>query len=127
AGDGRVFIERPAEARLAEREALRGFEVGGDPVLDSVAYEVAERIRRRDGPQVAVVQHVAEEDRAKPEDALLGVGVTGRIVVAVLLDRRQAARLRRVLQQEIHPDRNARGNQRIEIELRMPVVKQQYA
>ncbi len=125
--NGRPLVQRPADARLLEREALGGLEVGRNPVLHAVAHEVAERVGHRDRPQVAVAQHAAEQDLAKAERALVRFAVAGRVVVAVLLHRRQAARLRRVLQQEVHAQRHRRGDECIEVELGAPVVEQQHA
>src|SRR5207249_2922264 len=69
--NGRPLVQRPADARLLEREALGGLEVGRNPVLHAVAHEVAERVGHRDRPQVAVAQHAAEQDLAKAERALV--------------------------------------------------------
>src|SRR5437867_5745106 len=60
-GDGGVLVQRPADTRLAEREAFRGLKVRGNPVHDAVPDEVHERIRDRDRPQVSIAEYVLDE------------------------------------------------------------------
>jgi hypothetical protein len=112
---------------LVEGEALRGLEIGGNPVHDAVAHEVDERVGDRNRPQVAIAQHVLDENFAIGEGAARVVRVIGRIVVLVGLDRRQAVRLRRVAQKEERDDRHDRGNSCVEVQLGAPVVKQRDA
>lgn len=67
------------------------------------------------------------ENLAESERPLVILGVVGWIVVPMFLDGGEAARLRCIPQEEEHEDRNARGDESIEIKLRAPIVKEEDA
>ena len=68
-----------------------------------------------------------EKDLPEPERLLVRLRITRRKIVLVVLDGRQAARLRRVLEQKPGDDGDERSDERVEVELRTPVVEQQDA
>jgi hypothetical protein len=103
---------RPRVARLLEREALRRLQVGGNPVHHAVADEVHEGVGDRDGPEVPVVEDVAEKDLLEREGLLVRRRIVGRVVVLVLLDGGQAAALRGVAQQPGDEQRDRRRHER---------------
>ena len=102
-------------------------EVGRNPVDDAVADEIHERVRDGDRPEVAVPQDVVEEDLTITERALAVGAVARRVVVPVLLDRRQPFRLRRIAEQEKGDNRHNGRDEGVEVELCAPVAEEHHA
>ena len=104
AGDGGELIGEVSPAHVLQVVSLDVLQVGRSPVQAAVTHHVDEGVGEGDEPERLVVEHVLEEDFLRREHGLALLAVVLRVVVAVFLDGRQPARLRRVAYEQVGYD-----------------------
>ena len=118
------YSDQP-RTRLLEREALGGLQVGRNPVDHAVAHEVAEGVRDRDGPEITVRRHVLEKRSAGTRaSARARANPGGKSFLYCSAGRPRDCG---VSSSRNHDDGDERSDERVEVELRAPVVEQQDA
>ena len=121
--DARPLIEEVRPARALLGEALDRDEIGRRPVNDAVADKVDEDVRDRQIPEQLVLDDVLHQNFFRRHLPFHDGAVLLRIVVLVLLDGRQTAGLRRVMQEEEGNECQHNGDHRREEEDAVPCAE----
>ena len=124
ARDARPLIEEVCPARALFGETLDRREIRRRPIDDAVTDKIDEDIRDRQIPEQLVLENVLHQNFLCRHLLFHDGTVLLRVVVLVLLDRRQTAGLRRVTQEEEGDEGEDDGDQRREEEDTVPCAKE---